>query len=102
MNKKIRLEWIDVLRALAILLVVYGHRITYLKNDVDGFWFYEAYSVFLNPIKMPLFFALSGYLFRIRQGGDIAFFKKTFINTDCCNSVHLVHLTFCYVLLKEV
>ena len=78
MNKKIRLEWIDVLRALAILLVVYGHRITYLKNDVDGFWFYEAYSVFLNPIKMPLFFALSGYLFRIRQGGDIAFFKKTF------------------------
>lgn len=67
MNKqRIRLEWIDALRALAILLVVYGHRIQP-----------EAFTVFLNPIKMPLFFALSGYLFRIRPGGDIAFFKKT-------------------------
>ena len=67
MNKRIRLEWIDALRALAILLVVYGHRVQP-----------EPFSVFLNPIKMPLFFALSGYLFRFRAGGDIAFFKKTF------------------------
>ncbi len=73
MNKKsqhkVRLEWIDVLRAFAILLVVYGHR----ANT-------QFFSAFLNPVKMPLFFALSGYLFRFREGGDMAFFKKTFIS----------------------
>lgn len=65
-QQKIRLEWVDVLRALAILFVVYGHR-------VPTVWF----SAFFNPIKMPLFFALSGYLFHIKPGGDIVYFKKT-------------------------
>ena len=64
---KIRKAWIDALRALAILLVVYGHRARTLP-----------YLAFANPIKMPLFFALSGYLFKIREGGDKAFFKKLF------------------------
>ena len=64
---KERKAWIDALRALAILLVVYGHRARTLP-----------YLAFANPIKMPLFFALSGYLFKIREGGDKAFFKKLF------------------------
>lgn len=68
-QNKIRLEWVDALRALAILLVVYGHRVQP-----------DSFTVFVNPIKMPLFFALSGYLFRIKPGGDIAFFKKTIIS----------------------
>lgn len=63
---KIYFEWVDALRALAIFLVVYCHRVQP-----------DSFTVFINPIKMPLFFALSGYLFRIRPGGDIAFFKKT-------------------------
>lgn len=66
---KTRKAWIDALRALAILLVVYGHR----ARSVP-------YLAFANPIKMPLFFALSGYLFRIREGGDRAFFKKLFFS----------------------
>lgn len=68
-RNKVRLEWIDALRALAILLVIYGHRVQP-----------DAFTVFVNPIKMPLFFALSGYLFHIRPGGDITFFKKTIIS----------------------
>lgn len=59
-------EWVDALRALAILFVVYCHRVQP-----------DSFTVFINPIKMPLFFALSGYLFHIRPGGDFAFFKKT-------------------------
>ncbi|MBO4659038.1 MAG: acyltransferase family protein [Prevotella sp.] len=65
-QEKARLQWIDALRALAILLVVYGHH----ANT-------SFFSAFLNPVKMPLFFALSGYLFYIKPGGDKAFFKRT-------------------------
>ena len=63
---KVRLQWIDALRAFAILLVVYGHHAST-----------PVFSAFLNPVKMPLFFALSGYLFHIKAGGDKAFFKRT-------------------------
>lgn len=49
-----RKEWIDALRAIAIILVVSGHC---LPGKTDFF-------AFTNPIKMPLFFAISGYLFK--------------------------------------
>ena len=68
-QKKVRKAWIDALRAVAILFVVYGHRARTLP-----------YLAFVNPIKMPLFFALSGYLFKIREGGDKVFFKKLFFS----------------------
>ena len=63
---KVRLQWIDALRAFAILLVVFGHHAST-----------PVFSAFFNPVKMPLFFALSGYLFHIKAGGDKAFFKRT-------------------------
>lgn len=56
-TKKARKEWIDFLRGVAILLVVIGHLI---PNE-------ELYFVITSPIKMPLFFAISGYLF-VRKG----------------------------------
>ncbi len=65
--RKERKVWIDVLRALAILFVVYGHR----AGTMD-------YFLFTSPIKMPLFFALSGYLFNMRKGNDAAFLKNLF------------------------
>ena len=65
--KKERKVWIDVLRAFAILFVVYGHRAGTMN-----------YFLFTSPIKMPLFFALSGYLFNMRQGNDAAFLKNLF------------------------
>lgn len=52
-----RQEWLDVLRALAIIFVVYGH---VLKNTGNAYIYY----VFTSPIKIPLFFAISGYLFK--------------------------------------
>ncbi len=62
-----RKAWIDALRAMAILMVLYGHHAGCAE-----------FFAFANPVKMPIFFALSGYLFKIKPGGDKAFFKKTF------------------------
>ena len=62
-----RKAWIDALRAMAILMVLYGHHAGC-----------ATFSAFANPVKMPLFFALSGYLFKIKPGGDLTFFKNLF------------------------
>ncbi len=54
-----RKGWIDALRGLAILLVIYGH----CAKDLLGFF------VFTSPVKMPLFFAITGYLLSIKSSG---------------------------------
>ena len=46
--------WIDQIRGLAIVLVVLGHQI---PGDI-------LFNTYTGPIKMPLFFAISGYLFK--------------------------------------
>ena len=48
-----RLAWVDYLRAVAMLLVVYGHQVPYLNE----------YFVFTSPVKLPLFFAISAFVF---------------------------------------
>lgn len=50
-----RKGWVDALRGLAILLVMYGHCV---KNLPEFF-------IFTSPVKMPLFFAITGYFFTI-------------------------------------
>ncbi len=52
-----RKGWIDALRAIAILLVIYGHCVDSLP----------AYFVFTSPFKMPLFFAISGYVLCVKN-----------------------------------
>lgn len=63
-----RKPWIDALRALAIILVVLGHQ-------VRGEY---LYFLFTSPIKMPLFFAISGYVFNMREGNSSLFWKNWF------------------------
>ena len=58
-----RLAWIDVLRALAIILVVFGHQV---GGEI-------VFFLFTSPVKMPLFFAISGYVFSMRGGNDVLF-----------------------------
>lgn len=62
-----RLEWIDGLRALAMIFVVMVHA----SNGLNGWW---IYNVFVGPIMMPLFFTISGYLFNDRSGNQKIFF----------------------------
>ena len=49
-----RKAWLDGLRAVAMLLVILGHLLPGRS----------AFFVFTNPVKLPLFFAISGYLIR--------------------------------------
>lgn len=49
-EKKSRVEWIDILRGFAILLVILGH------NN-------PPFMAYIYGFHMPLFFILSGYLF---------------------------------------
>ena len=63
-----RKKWIDSLRAVAMILVVYGH-------CVKG---WTVFYVFTSPVKMPLFFVISGYLFNPRNGDIKAFLKNLF------------------------
>ncbi len=65
-----RKSWVDILRALAMVFVLYGHLVQ--ENT--------TFFVFTSPIKIPLFFALSGYLFKDR-GGDVKLFLKKLLLT---------------------
>ncbi len=53
-----RIEWIDALKATALIFVVFGHIL--LKGS--------TFFVITSPVKIPLFFAVSGYLFSIKSG----------------------------------
>lgn len=65
-----RKEWIDILRAMAIIFVIYGHA---LNDDGNVYIYY----VFTSPIKIPLFFTISGYLFKSSRGFK-EFFTRIF------------------------
>lgn len=66
-----RKPWLDALRGLAILMVVYGHCVRDLTN----------YFVFTSPFKMPLFFAITGYVFVVKEWGPFftQLFKKVIV-----------------------
>lgn len=64
-----RQDWVDMLRALAMFFVVLVHASMGLSN-----WW--IYNVFIGPIMLPLFFAISGYLFNYRNGDAKAFYKN--------------------------
>lgn len=73
---KQRIEWVDILKGLAIFLVVFGHVEVYSENHLDGF-FYRLQDIFC----MPLFFFLSGLFAKPQYsvGDSILCIKKKFI-----------------------
>jgi uncharacterized membrane protein YcfT len=63
-SAKPRLEWMDVAKGACIVLVVLHHSAewydeTLLKHE-SAFWSY--FSIGLRPLRMPLFFMISGML----------------------------------------
>jgi surface polysaccharide O-acyltransferase-like enzyme len=65
---KHRIEWVDALRALAMFFVILGH---FLGGKT-------GYFVFTNPIKIPLFFMITGFVFNYGRMGIGDFFKSLF------------------------
>ena len=65
-NKKERYEWVDALKAMAIAFVVFGHQVGGINE----------YFLVTSPIKMPIFFIISGFLFKRRDGKISTFFKN--------------------------
>lgn len=51
-----RKEWIDGLRALAMLIVMTWH----ISNGINSQW---LFSLITAPIMIPLFFSITGYVF---------------------------------------
>lgn len=57
---KQRVGWVDAAKGLCILLVVLGHAVTELQAHGYYTASWEQFNFFLGPIRMPLFFLLSG------------------------------------------
>ena len=62
-----RIEWIDALRAIPMIFVVLVHSASKCNN-------YFVYNVFVAPIMLPLFFAISGYLFKVKDDNYLKFY----------------------------
>ncbi len=59
-NTRPRVEWVDSAKGLCILLVVLGHAVTELANHGYSTGIWAEVNFMLGPIRMPLFFLLSG------------------------------------------
>ncbi len=58
-NNRKRIGWIDIARGLAIFLVIFGH-------SLGEYW--PGYlGRFIYIVHIPIFFILSGYLFRLKS-----------------------------------
>lgn len=66
-----RKEWIDALRAMAMLIVMVWH----FSNGLPSQW---IYSIFTSAIMIPLFFTITGYVFNDCDGNEKLFFPKLF------------------------
>lgn len=81
-----RVEWIDVYKGIGIILVVVGH--------VCTGWFRD----FIYTFHMPLFFFISGYLYRQVSFG--LFFSKKFRQLLIPYAAFLVSLMAPYIVYK--
>lgn len=70
MRNKKRIEWIDLARGIAIVAVVIGHSL--------GKYFPGYFGNFIFAFHMPIFFVLSGYLYKRKS--KIFLLKNSFLN----------------------
>ena len=56
-----RLEYIDAMRGLTMLLVVYSH-IMYFGYSISDFTEINSFNAFIGLFRMPLFFFVSGFV----------------------------------------
>ena len=59
-----RLDYIDALRGLAILFIVFGHIPMYCYHTGEAF---TSYRSFTSLVQLPIFFFVSGFVFKIKN-----------------------------------
>lgn len=77
MNKKIYYQELDIVKGIAILLVIMGHAFTNHPVDIKGNM-PELFQFMINNAQMPLFFVASGFLFNLKERWNVIIYKKTF------------------------
>jgi len=66
---KPRLHYFDMLKGIAIFMVVMGHVLTMCVREIDR----AAIFKFIGEVHMPLFFFISGWMaMRLGEGGNVA------------------------------
>lgn len=92
-----RISWIDYLKAFTIFMVVLGHMISCDAFDSSyGKW---AYWNVIVPFHMPVFAALSGWFFSVKDN-FVSFFKKKWIAIAVPYLVWGLLWYFCIPLVK--
>lgn len=89
-----RISYIDIARAFAIIFIVFGHTIVHsvhMKQNV--------YTL-LYSFHVPLFFLISGYVFKVKNN-FIEFFKNKFIRIMIPYFVWAVLFLIPYMILGE-
>jgi acyltransferase len=74
LSGKARIAWLDVAKALGIFLVFYGHLLETMIQ-VGGRPFLLSQLKVIYAFHMPLFFLLSGYLYRDKKQSFGRFFR---------------------------
>lgn len=103
MNTHDRIEWIDNIKTFACILVVLGHLIQSLqKSGIDN---HENITNFINwfiyLFHMPLFFAVSGYLYELKKKKfSLKQYKKSIINKIINLGVPYISFYLFYVFIN--
>ncbi|MDO4511363.1 MAG: acyltransferase, partial [Bacteroidales bacterium] len=72
--KKERIEYFDLLKGIAIFMVVMGHALTMCVRGLDAAFLFK----FIGQVHMPVFFFISGYL-TYKAGFATPGLKKRFV-----------------------
>ncbi|MEK1896680.1 MAG: acyltransferase family protein [Rhizobium sp.] len=62
MQQKTRIDWLDIAKGMSIILVVIYHTLLYHDFHDIAPDLYARLSSIMTPIRMPLFFTVSGFL----------------------------------------
>lgn len=76
---KERIEWIDWIKGVALVLVIIGH--TFRTSMYDESMAYSYIKSFIYAFHMPLFIAISGFLFKMGLKKYIATNTLDFVKT---------------------
>ncbi len=70
-------DYLDYLKAIAIIFVVVGHSLTYLEDFTAVPFFGWLVGVLVSSVHVPLFFVIAGYLCHKQPVGN--FYRKRFL-----------------------